>query len=69
MPRDVATRWNSTYEMLDFAVQYRKPIRALTVDIRLPTLAKQQLSALEWELAAELKRALKVSTIFVKSSF
>lgn len=26
MPRDVATRWNSTFDMLDFALRYREAI-------------------------------------------
>ncbi|KIJ95065.1 hypothetical protein K443DRAFT_77205, partial [Laccaria amethystina LaAM-08-1] len=30
MPRDVATHWNSTYDMLNFAVDYRKAIEHIT---------------------------------------
>jgi hypothetical protein len=32
MPRDVTTRWNSTYDMLKFALEYRKAIDILTAD-------------------------------------
>ena len=32
IPCDVATRWNSTYDMLAFAFEYRKAIDALTAD-------------------------------------
>jgi hypothetical protein len=32
IPRDVATRWNSTYDMLRFALEYRKAIDILTAD-------------------------------------
>ncbi|KAF8261931.1 hypothetical protein EI94DRAFT_1604566, partial [Lactarius quietus] len=30
MPRDVATCWNSTYDMLDFAIQYHLAIVSMT---------------------------------------
>jgi hypothetical protein len=30
MPCDVSTRWNSTFNMLDFALQYRRGIDAMT---------------------------------------
>ncbi|KAG2085761.1 uncharacterized protein F5147DRAFT_527794, partial [Suillus discolor] len=30
MPRDVSTRWNSTYDMLEYAVSHRKAIDAVT---------------------------------------
>lgn len=32
MPRDVSTRWNSTYDILRFAIDYRKAIDRLTAD-------------------------------------
>ena len=32
MPRDVSTRWNSTYDMLDFAITYRAALDKLTGD-------------------------------------
>ena len=32
LPRDVVTRWNSTYYMLDFAIKYRAVIDAMTAD-------------------------------------
>ncbi|KAI0776430.1 hypothetical protein BC629DRAFT_1253789, partial [Irpex lacteus] len=34
MPRDVRTRWNSTYAMLDFALQYREAIAEFTGSLR-----------------------------------
>ena len=30
MPQDVLTCWNSTFDMLDFAIQYHVPINAMT---------------------------------------
>jgi len=32
MPCDVTTRWNSTYDMLKFALEYCKAIDILTAD-------------------------------------
>lgn len=63
MPRDVRTRWNSTFDMLDFAVDYRKAIDIIT-DERDMKLRKYELSDTEWDLAEELRDILKVSTLF-----
>ena len=30
MPRDVSTRWNSTYDMLNFALDYRVAIDSIS---------------------------------------
>jgi hypothetical protein len=30
IPRDICTRWNATYNMLDFAYQYKKAINIIT---------------------------------------
>ena len=30
MPHDVSTRWNSTYDMLDFSITYRTALDAMT---------------------------------------
>lgn len=35
MPRDVTTRWNSTFDMLDFALQYKKALQLTTSDFDL----------------------------------
>ncbi|KIM36851.1 hypothetical protein M413DRAFT_56205, partial [Hebeloma cylindrosporum] len=32
MPRDVRTRWNSTFDMLNFAVEHISPINTITGD-------------------------------------
>jgi len=59
MVRDVTTRWNSTYDMLEFAVQYRPAIDAMTA-IRDLDLRKYELASSEWKIAAELRDVLKV---------
>ena len=59
MPRDVATRWNSTFDMLVFAVEYHKAIDDISGD-RTLKLCKYKLNADEWKIAAELWDMLKV---------
>ncbi len=51
MPRDVATRWNSTYNMLKFAVEYQHVIDEMTADRKMK-LRKVEMVQKEWELVA-----------------
>lgn len=60
MPRDVPTRWNSTFDMLEFAIQYRVAIDAMTAD-RDFGLREYELTPTEWNIAIELQHVLKVS--------
>lgn len=60
MPRDVATRWNSTFVMLNFALEYRRAVDGMTGDRSLD-LRQLELDDEEWELARELRDVLKVS--------
>lgn len=60
MPRDVRTRWNSTFTMLAFAVEYKKAINEITADQELG-LWKYELSKEEWEIVVQLRDVLKVS--------
>jgi hypothetical protein len=59
MPRDVSTRWNSTYNMLDFSIAYREALDALTAD-RNVKLWKFELHNDEWEAAEKLRDTLLV---------
>jgi hypothetical protein len=59
MPTDVRTRWNSTYDMLAFAVRYEKVIDILTSERNLK-LRKYELDGEEWRLAKQLCEILKV---------
>ena len=59
MPRDVTTRWNSTYDMLEFAVKYRSAIDDITGD-KSANLRKYELDDDEWTITMQLQNTLKV---------
>lgn len=59
MPRDVATRWNSTFLMLEFALEYRTAIDQMAAE-KGNDLRKYELSDKDWVLAGQLRDALKV---------
>ena len=64
MPCNVATRWNSTFDMLEFAINYRAAIDAITSNCDL-NLRKYKLEDDEWVIAANLHDTLKVCTILL----
>lgn len=66
MPRDVTTRWNSTYDMLEFALSFREALDMITGD-REMKLRKYEMDDDEWEVANQLRAVLKVSLSFVYS--
>lgn len=63
MPRDVTTRWNSTYDMLEFAVEYREGIDSITGNLKMK-LRQYELSEEDWEIATKLRDVLKVSFFY-----
>jgi hypothetical protein len=63
IPRDVSTRWNSTFAMLDVAIQFKAAIQAITGDILLG-LDDYELSASEWQIAEQLCDVLWVSLTY-----
>jgi len=64
MPQDVSMHWNSTYDMLKFAIDYWKVIDRLTGDKNLG-LQQHKLSDDEWEIAKQLSSLLMVRTMGV----
>jgi hypothetical protein len=63
MPRDVSTRWNSTFDMLDFAVEHITAINTITAD-RDMKLRQYELSETDWGIARQLRDVLKVCNLF-----
>jgi len=59
IPRDVSTRWSSTYNMLDFAMEYRKALESMTSD-RKNDLQQFELSEEEWVIAEGLRDTLNI---------
>lgn len=64
MPRDVSTRWNSTFDMLDFALLYCRAIDNITEDRKMD-LRKYELSEFEWLIAEQLRDQLKVCVSYL----
>ncbi|KIK13143.1 hypothetical protein PISMIDRAFT_119437, partial [Pisolithus microcarpus 441] len=60
IPRDVSTHWNSTFDMIDFILEYREPVDAIT-DKRRLGLATYALDEHEWVVLGQLCNVLKVS--------
>ena len=59
IPRDVKTRWNSTYDMVKVAFKYRSAIDDITGDKSLK-LRKHELDDDDWKIIGDLIRVLKV---------
>ena len=60
MPRDIATCWNYTYEMLSFAYTYRDAYNELTGN-RDMKMRKYEIEDDDWEIVKQLADVLKVS--------
>ena len=63
MPRDVSTRWNSTYDMVEFATNYHAALDIMTAD-RDMNLRQFELSKKEWGMVSELSEVLQVCCRF-----
>ncbi|KIK17074.1 hypothetical protein PISMIDRAFT_74078, partial [Pisolithus microcarpus 441] len=63
MPRDVLTRWNSSFDLLEYALNHRKAIDTVTQRRELG-LRKFELGDHEWELVEQLHDILKDATLF-----
>lgn len=70
LPRDVRTRWNSTFRMLDVALEYQAAIARMT-ETQANNLRRWELSKREWAIATQLRDVLQAShsvTLWVHSS-
>ena len=61
IPQDVSTHWNSTFDMLNIALQYCKATNAISVECNLQ-LQPFEFSNIEWNIAEQLWDILKVSS-------
>jgi hypothetical protein len=53
MPHDIHTHWNATYDMLNFAYQYKQVINKIT-DIHEIKLREYKIEVHEWEVVWQL---------------
>jgi len=66
MPRDVATRWNYTCEMLNFAYAYRDAYNELTGNCDMK-MRKYEIEDHKWEIVKQLADILKVSSLILST--
>lgn len=59
MPCDVTTRWNSTYNMLNFAINHKVAVDVMTSNAK-KGLRAYEMDGKEWGYAEELCNILKV---------
>ncbi len=59
LPRDVRTRWNSTFQMLDVALKYRGAVDEITGHKKYDLL-EYAVEEDEWTMAGQLRDVLKV---------
>jgi hypothetical protein len=53
MPRDVSTHWNSTFDIVQFGIEYCEPLNDLT-GCRAMKLRDYELTEEEWQIAAAI---------------
>ena len=63
MPCDVSTQWNSMFDMLEFALQYREAVDDIAGN-KTANLRQYELNDKEWQITEQLHDMLKV--LFVR---
>jgi hypothetical protein len=63
IPRDVVTRWNSTYDMMRFVLAYWQAVDQITADKALK-LRRYELDNDDWAIIEDLVSVLEVSSFF-----
>jgi len=66
IPQDVVTCWNSTHDMMVFALKYCKPINSITVDKSLK-LRQYELDNKGWGIIEQLVSVLQVNTTILSA--
>jgi hypothetical protein len=59
IPCDVVTRWNSTYDMMHFVLEYRQAVDQITADKTLK-LRMYELDDDDWAIVEDLVSVLEV---------
>ena len=59
MPQDVTTQWNLTYDMLVFALEYRRTLVKITGE-QDTGLRLYELCSSDWDIVEQLCKALKM---------
>ena len=68
IPCDVCTHWNATYDMLDFAYNYKEAINQIT-DRREMKLQDYEIELHEWDVIRQLQDILGVHPLMYKTFF
>jgi hypothetical protein len=63
IPRDVVTRWNSTYDMMRFTLEYREAVDQVIADKALK-LRRYELNNDDWIIIGDLVSVLEVMYYF-----
>ena len=66
MPHDVTMRWNSTYDMLEYALNHHQAVDSITQHC---DLQKYELSHNEWWIFQQLHDVLKICALHLAAMF